>query len=377
MQAGLPPAAGAHPPAELTGDLIRGFKCRRTFPLSGVTSLSFHQDGGLLIAATQARTLNLYNCVTGALVKTLNVKKSGAGVVKFTHHANAVLASGTDDTWEDAVRYLSLHDNRDLRYFKGHTDRVTGIDISPVDDTFFTAALDRTVRFWDVRSDRCQGLIRTPCPSVVATDPVGVILAIATDNNCIKLFDRKYYEGGAFATFFFDGPTLAPHSLAFTPDGLSLVVSGVTHVGPAAVAAAGAGAAPAGRIVVLDSYEGRTLQSISVPVHQPPRSETMLEAMGVSLPADAADALAAAAASVSAEARASHPLRVSLSPGGQFCSAGSANGTVTTWDITTGTAVSSVLHGRQTPAACVAWNPRRAQLVSADADELAFWAPQA
>ncbi len=369
--------SSVHPPAsaaELTPALVSTFKCRRTFSSATVTSLAFHPDGELFIAASSARTLTLYNALTGTQLKTLNVKKSGAGVVQFTHHPNAVLSAGTDEAWGDAIRYLSLHDNRDLRYFRGHTDRVTAIERSPVDDTFISASQDNSLRFWDLRSERCEGILHTPCPSLAAIDPAGEVIAVATENNCVKLFDRKNCEAGPFATFFHGGPSIIPQSLTFSPDGNAVIVSGALETLPP-LPGPGAPAVPTGRIVVLDSFKGRTLQSIPVTHLSRPRSEAELEALGLALPATAGDALAAAAAAVPETARARHPLRVSVAPGGRLASAGTSNGAVLTWDLSTGTLAGALLHAKQTPAPHVAWNPRRAQLASADWDEIALWGP--
>ena len=44
---------------------------------------------------------------------------------------------------ENTLRYMSLHDNRYLRYFKGHTHQVTTVCLSPKSDLFMSAALVR------------------------------------------------------------------------------------------------------------------------------------------------------------------------------------------------------------------------------------------
>ena len=38
------------------------------------------------------------------------------------------------------LRYHSLHDNQYLRYFEGHTQRITTIAMSPKNDMFMSAA---------------------------------------------------------------------------------------------------------------------------------------------------------------------------------------------------------------------------------------------
>ena len=40
-----------------------------------------------------------------------------------------------------AIRYLSHHDNRYLRFYKGHTDRVTSLAMSPKSDQFISTGL--------------------------------------------------------------------------------------------------------------------------------------------------------------------------------------------------------------------------------------------
>ena len=84
----------------------------------------------------------------------------------------------------DTIRYLSLHDNKYIRYFSGHTKklvslnsttictsatiqcctcnisnfRVVTLNMSPIDDTFLSGSMDKTIRLWDLRSPNCQVL---------------------------------------------------------------------------------------------------------------------------------------------------------------------------------------------------------------------------
>jgi WD40 repeat protein len=41
------------------------------------------------------------------------------------------------------------------------TNRVVSLEMSPVDDTFISGALDGTVRLWDLRTNVCQ--VASPC----------------------------------------------------------------------------------------------------------------------------------------------------------------------------------------------------------------------
>lgn len=44
------------------------------------------------------------------------------------------------------LRYHSIYDNRYIRYFKGHTGKVTTLCMSPKTDMFLSAAEDKQVR---------------------------------------------------------------------------------------------------------------------------------------------------------------------------------------------------------------------------------------
>ncbi len=83
-------------------------------------------------------SLQLYDVNEGKLKKTIFVKRYGVGLVRgtldassytrtrisvhpqvrFTHSPNAVLCA-SNNSFDDAIRYLSLYDNKYLRYFKG------------------------------------------------------------------------------------------------------------------------------------------------------------------------------------------------------------------------------------------------------------------
>ena len=40
---------------------------------------------------------------------------------------------------DHGIRYHSLHDNKYIRYFTGHTERVTGLCLSPSTDLFLSS----------------------------------------------------------------------------------------------------------------------------------------------------------------------------------------------------------------------------------------------
>lgn len=90
------------------------------------------------------------------------------------------------DALTESLRLLSLHDNKYLRYFKGHHDRfgisccwlviccclsvsisgtwalslficrVVSLSLCPRSECFISGSLDRTVLLWDQRAEKCQ-----------------------------------------------------------------------------------------------------------------------------------------------------------------------------------------------------------------------------
>ena len=66
---------------------------------------------------------------------------------------------GFNNLSKDTIRYLSFHDNSYIRYFKGHSKKVTSLEMSPVNDLFMSASLDNTIKLWDLRIPSCTVLI--------------------------------------------------------------------------------------------------------------------------------------------------------------------------------------------------------------------------
>ena len=52
-------------------------------------------------------------------------------------------------------RYMSLNENKYIRYFGGHDRRVVTLAMNPADETFLSGSLDKSIRLWDLRSNHC------------------------------------------------------------------------------------------------------------------------------------------------------------------------------------------------------------------------------
>ena len=66
--------------------------------------------------------------------------------------------------------------------------------MSPINDTFLSGSLDRTIRLWDLRSPNCQGLMHLNGRPAVSYDPEGLIFAAGIDSRQLKLYDLRTFD---------------------------------------------------------------------------------------------------------------------------------------------------------------------------------------
>ena len=195
--------------APLTDDSLRRLAVGRVFKDSGaqINSLDFSRDGEFLVTSSDDESVHLYSCAKGKKMKTVYSRKYGVDLVRFTHHNPGSQATrvvcASKNKWDETLRYLSLHDNQYIRYFRGHRDKVVSLAMSPKEDTFISASLDRTIRLWDLRSPNCKGVLHTPemARLCAAFDPGGLIFVAATSDKTLKLYDVRSFDKGPFSTF--------------------------------------------------------------------------------------------------------------------------------------------------------------------------------
>uniref|UniRef100_A0A915N2P1 Uncharacterized protein n=1 Tax=Meloidogyne javanica TaxID=6303 RepID=A0A915N2P1_MELJA len=166
----------------------------------------------------------VYDCANGTKQRSVNSKKYGVDLIHFAHtHNDAIHASTKVD---NTIRYLSLYDNKYLRYFQGHTKKVVTLCMSPVDDMFLSGSLDKTIRLWDLKSSNCQGLMQLSSRPIAAFDPEGLIFGAGIGNEVIKLYDLRSFDKGPFNTFNIGCKDTGYEwtGMKFSPDGKSILI---------------------------------------------------------------------------------------------------------------------------------------------------------
>ncbi|KAG9443009.1 hypothetical protein H6P81_018863 [Aristolochia fimbriata] len=306
---------------ELTDETLRSMEVGAVFrDYNGrISSMDFHRPSNYLVTASDDESIRLYDTANAMCLKTINSKKYGVDLVCFTAHATSVIYSSKNG-WDESLRLLSLHDNKYLRYFKGHHDRVVSLSLCPRKEWFISGSLDRTVLLWDQRVEKCQGLLRVKGRPAVAYDDQGMVFAIAF-GGYIRMFDARKYEKGPFDVFSAGGDYTEANVVKFSNDGRSMLLT-----------------TSEGHVAVLDSFRGTTISSYNV---KPVSSGATLEA--------------------------------SFSPDGMYVISGSGDGSVKAWNVRTGKEVTTWL-STETEPPVIKWAPG-SHMFATGSSELSFWVP--
>ncbi|XP_037945531.1 WD repeat-containing protein 82-like [Teleopsis dalmanni] len=311
------------PKYKLTDAIVKNLKVDRIMHdnTAKINCMDFTYTGELMITSSDDGQIVVYDCTKGLQSRMVKSLKYGVDLIRFTHAPNAILHSSTKV--DDSIRYLSLHDNKYLRFFPGHTKKVTTLTISPVDDTFISASLDNTLRLWDLRAPNSFAIMQTPSKTVAAFDPEGLIFAAGVNSDSVKLYDLRSFDKGPFTTFkLIPEEEIEWTGLKFSRDGKTILISTNGTV-----------------IRLLDSFHGTPLQTFD--------GYANTERLSI---------------------------EASFSPDSQYIFSGSSNGRLHVWNTDTGRKV-CVLNGNHLgPTRCVQFNPQKIMLASA-CTNLAFWLP--
>ncbi|KKK17731.1 WD repeat protein [Aspergillus rambellii] len=203
--------------AQKVSDIIRSYRPTKVFrpqkqdSSNYITSLDFDDQGEYLVASGDDEIIQIFDVKEGKATKSVPSKKYGAHLARFTHHSRQVLHASTKV--DDSLRLLDLHSEGYVRYFSGHTDKVTCLALSPGSDSFISCSKDDTVALWDLGSRHAQGKLKLATPYLVAFDPSASVIAIASQStSSVLLYDFRNYDKSPFSTF-----DLGPYEERYTP----------------------------------------------------------------------------------------------------------------------------------------------------------------
>ncbi|RHY16918.1 hypothetical protein DYB26_006489 [Aphanomyces astaci] len=232
----------------LSDAVVQSYGIARVFPGEEdvlTTSVDFHRTGGYCATARRGVVSHI-NCTTGMLNKNIHTKQYGAEIVRFTHHPDCMIWSSQNDFDDHAIRYHSVYDNKFLRYFSGHTKKVTSLMMHPTADEFLTASMDSTFRMWDIRVKTATGLLNCGENNTAisaAYDSDGLVFGVYTGDSLVRMYDARNYNDGRFLSFvdtIIDVVLFLHH-----PDQQHILLN-----------------TNAGLLVQLDAFEGKLVRSI-------------------------------------------------------------------------------------------------------------------
>ncbi|KAF0034905.1 hypothetical protein F2P81_012663 [Scophthalmus maximus] len=233
---------------KITDSALRSFRVARTYRENSqkVNCVDYSPNGENAISSSDDDCIVLYDIHEGRPQRTLFSKKYGVDLIRYTH-GDAETVVYSSNKLDDTIRYLSLSDNKYIRYFPGHTARVIALSMSPVDDTFISGSWDETIRIWDLRSPNCQGLTHPLGKPFCSFDPDGLIFAAGVESQAIKLYDLRAFDKGPFATFEMRLNRVCDWTgLKFSSDGKQILIS-----------------TNGGMILVLNAFSGSVLHTFS------------------------------------------------------------------------------------------------------------------
>jgi len=290
-----------------------------------INNINFSSDGTNLITSSVDDQIIIYDCEKGVQKRTINSKKYGVDLVQFCNNKGQAVHASTKEN--DVIRYISLAENKYIRYFNGHSKKVVTICMNPSDETFLSGSLDKTIRLWDLRSNSCQGLMNLSGRPVAAFDPEGLIFAAGVNSEHVKLYDLRSFDKGPFASFPIKAESTRPKDcdwtgLKFSPDGKFILIS-----------------TNGSEIKLIDSFQGNVIQNFTGFSNA---KQLCLEA--------------------------------SFTPDSQFVISGSQDSKIYIWSTETGQLVCSLTGDHNHAVKCVQFSPRHMMMASA-CEMMCFWLP--
>uniref|UniRef100_A0A1A7WMD6 WD repeat domain 82 n=1 Tax=Iconisemion striatum TaxID=60296 RepID=A0A1A7WMD6_9TELE len=308
----------------ITDRVMRNFMVARTYRFNSekVNCVDYSSNGENAVSSSNDDCIVLYDIQSGRPAKTVYSKKYGADLIRFTcGDAHTVVYSSNKQ--DDTIRYLSLTNNQFIRYFPGHTARVTALSMSPVDEVFISSSLDKTIRIWDLRLPDCQGLTNPLGKPICSFDPDGLIFAAGVESQAIKLYDFRAFDKGPFACFETRFDRVCDWTgLKFSNDGKHILIC-----------------TNGGAMYILNAFSRAVLHTFSM----------YNNSKGISLEA-------------------------CFTPDSQFVMIGSEDGRVHVWSVESGMKV-ALLDGKHNgPINALQFNPRYMTFASA-CTNMMFWLP--
>jgi WD40 repeat protein len=204
--------------------LIKTLKGKSIQRISG---LAFSLDSRRLIVGAAYTNTFLWDVEEGIQLAQLDQHISGPQAFAFQRN-NRLLATGAENgrvvlwNFEDELSYFVLEDPNN-----SHSGFIYALAFSPDGKSLVSAGTDRKVLMWDLESRKVRKVVfnkgKGDTTKAIRFDSEGKRLAIASESGTIMILGLDLYS----QKITLDASPIEPTDIAFSRDGIKVVVAGV------------------------------------------------------------------------------------------------------------------------------------------------------
>jgi hypothetical protein len=196
--------------------------------IDSVVAVAFSNDGKLLASAARDGVIAIWDVATGKQKHLLRGHTDGITALAFSRDSKLLASAGLDRM----VRLWDPASGTVVAVLRGHTDGVNSVAFAPDGKTLASGGSDKVVRLWDLAKlkEITQLSGDRFATTAVAYNGDGTILAEGSHSGAVRLWDVKTRKVKKTLRQPF-----WVHSLAFAPDGKTIVIASGSLLGDSKV----------------------------------------------------------------------------------------------------------------------------------------------